>query len=377
MIYLQLCVLALGIEKATGQIESPHEVADFQNCSCVSGTLTTAGQQEALNWLVSCTSDGRTDFTWHRSDDCSAGSLIAMHFISAGHDWSAGACVTYSEGMTMQNRPEAYGESDDEFDYEELPEDPELLEQDDEEEQLDDINRLLAETKTATDAQEPLQLEVTEETGLAKVQQRPQVIDDFFRNFLLKDWVSGISFHPRGSLAPVWACSFHDLGDFVVSCSMARASILRRCFLIHIVPCSRTTTAMNEDQTVKAFDMTSMRCRQTFRGHVDSVNFVTFQPFSNNVLTASGDKTISLWDLRTGLCVQTFYGHANACNHAMFNLKGDTVASCDADGIVKLWDVRVVSEFLQIDTGRHPANAANFDRSGKVLAIAFLSWINL
>ena len=116
--------------------------------------------------------------------------------------------------------------------------------------------------------------------------------------------------------------------------------------------------------------MTSMRCRQTFRGHVDSVNFVTFQPFSNNVLTASGDKTISLWDLRTGLCVQTFYGHANACNHAMFNLKGDTVASCDADGIVKLWDVRVVSEFLQIDTGRHPANAANFDRSGKVLAIA-------
>ena len=56
----------------------------------------------------------------------------------------------------------------------------------------------------------------------------------------------------------------------------------------------------------------------------------------------------------------------------MFNLKGDTVASCDADGIVKLWDVRVVSEFLQIDTGRHPANASNFDRSGKVLAIACL-----
>ena len=119
----------------------------------------------------------------------------------------------------------------------------------------------------------------------------------------------------------------------------------------------------------------SMRCRQTFRGHVDSVNFVTFQPFSNNVLTAAGDKTISLWDLRSGLCVQTFYGHANACNHAMFNLKGDTVASCDADGIVKMWDVRVVSEFLQIDTGRHPANAANFDRSGKILAIAQPPWL--
>merc|ERR1712054_229413 len=50
--------------------------------------------------------------------------------------------------------------------------------------------------------------------------------------------------------------------------------------------------------------------------------------------------------------------------------RGDTIASCDADGVVKLWDVRVVSEFLQIDTGQHPANAATFDRSGKVLAIA-------
>merc|ERR1712039_1094326 len=113
-----------------------------------------------------------------------------------------------------------------------------------------------------------------------------------------------------------------------------------------------------------------MRCRQTFRGHVDSVNYVTFQPYSNVVLTASGDKTVSMWDLRSGLCVQTFYGHANACNQAVFNMKGDTISSCDSDGIVKLWDVRVVSEFLQIDTGKFPANAATFDRSGEVLAIA-------
>merc|ERR1711972_591013 len=113
-----------------------------------------------------------------------------------------------------------------------------------------------------------------------------------------------------------------------------------------------------------------MKCRQTFRGHVDSVNYVAFQPYSNNLVTASGDKTVSMWDLRTGLCVQTFYGHSNAVNQAVFNLKGDTIASCDSDGIVKLWDVRVVSEYLQIDTGNHPANAATFDRSGKVLAIA-------
>merc|ERR1712079_618925 len=76
-----------------------------------------------------------------------------------------------------------------------------------------------------------------------------------------KDWVSGVAFHPRGSLVAttsgdstvkiwdvskekcrhtlydhnqaVWACAFHDLGDFLVTASM--------------------------DQTSKAFDMQSMK----------------------------------------------------------------------------------------------------------------------
>ncbi|CAE8584960.1 unnamed protein product [Polarella glacialis] len=78
---------------------------------------------------------------------------------------------------TILEAIELSDESDDDFDYEELPEDPEALEE--EEEVLDDINRLLAETK-------PMDGRDAGDTGLAKVQQRPQVIDDFFRNFLMK-----------------------------------------------------------------------------------------------------------------------------------------------------------------------------------------------
>jgi WD40 repeat protein len=141
-------------------------------------------------------------------------------------------------------------ESDDEFRYEELPEDPDLEQEEDE---LDDINRLIAETRPIEDTsgwagvtslttnahpgdkeiqvasqqwaqvgnkimigseqnvvagfgaillQNPLQTaraagtsirkqDVSHrggesETSLAQVQHRPQVIDDFFRNFLTK-----------------------------------------------------------------------------------------------------------------------------------------------------------------------------------------------
>lgn len=75
------------------------------------------------------------------------------------------------------------------------------------------------------------------------------------------------------------------------------------------------------DHTCKVWDMGSLRCRQTLRGHVDSVNAVCFQPYTNYVCTGSGDKTVSVWDMRSGLCVQTLYGHKNAVNHVAFNAK--------------------------------------------------------
>lgn len=58
------------------------------------------------------------------------------------------------------------------------------------------------------------------------------------------------------------------------------------------------------DHTARLWDVASQRCRQTFRGHVDSVNAIAWQPFTNNLCTGSGDKTVSLWDARSGLCMQ-------------------------------------------------------------------------
>eukprot|EP00929_Paragymnodinium_shiwhaense_P120045 TRINITY_DN91953_c0_g1_i1.p1 TRINITY_DN91953_c0_g1~~TRINITY_DN91953_c0_g1_i1.p1 ORF type:complete len:672 (-),score=210.70 TRINITY_DN91953_c0_g1_i1:91-1998(-) len=80
---------------------------------------------------------------------------------------------------TILEAIELSDESDDEFKYEELPEDPELEE--DEEETLDDINRLLAETKPKDRPQQG------DDEALSQVQQSAQVVDDFFRNYLTKN----------------------------------------------------------------------------------------------------------------------------------------------------------------------------------------------
>jgi len=147
----------------------------------------------------------------------------------------------------------------------------------------------------------------------------------------------------------VWDVSFHECGDFLVSGSM--------------------------DHTARLYDINSERCRQVFRGHADSINCVTFQPFTNTVCTASADKSISLWDMRSGLNVQTFRQENNAVNTAMFNARGDMLVSGDADGSLKLWDLRTVNELREIKTGdqRHPVNDARFDRSGQVIVVASAS----
>ena len=95
---------------------------------------------------------------------------------------------------------------------------------------------------------------------------------------------------------PVWKVDFHDTGDFLLSCGM--------------------------DHTIKLWDLNvGNKSKFTYRGHVDSVNSVKFQPYSCLFVSGSGDKTVSLWDIRTNLCVQTFYGHNNSVNSVSFNIR--------------------------------------------------------
>lgn len=187
-----------------------------------------------------------------------------------------------------------------------------------------------------------------------------------------KDWIAAIDFHPAGShlttgggdksvkvwdfinssiahtfadvhTGPIWKLKFHDTGDFILSAS--------------------------GDGSVKLFDLHSLKMRQQFRGHTDSVNGLNFQPFANYFVSGSADKTASIWDMRTGLPAQTFYGHLNTINDAVFCIGGQFVATCDADGIVKQWDIRKVQELVTIDTGNHIAHALAFDKSSKTLAV--------
>ncbi|ORZ31000.1 WD40-repeat-containing domain protein [Catenaria anguillulae PL171] len=179
------------------------------------------------------------------------------------------------------------------------------------------------------------------------------------------DWIADVDFHPKGihlatasgdmsvklwdfskgqasmtlreHTQPVWSCRFHDSGHFLVSGSM--------------------------DHTAKVWDLVVGKCRQTFRGHSDSVNAVTWQPYTNTFYTVSGDKTVTRGAI--------LFGHTNAVNGIAFAPAADKFATCDSDGIVKVWDPRQASgEVTSMDLGPHPANKVSMDASGMVVAVA-------
>merc|ERR1719197_201785 len=90
-----------------------------------------------------------------------------------------------TEKRTILEQLEISDDEDDEFRYEEIPDDPDEQEADQEEDTLDDINKLLAETRAPKvdgddDAREGAA------ASLVSTKQRPAVVDDFIRNFLIK-----------------------------------------------------------------------------------------------------------------------------------------------------------------------------------------------
>jgi WD40 repeat protein len=76
----------------------------------------------------------------------------------------------------------------------------------------------------------------------------------------------------------VWSCAFHDTGDFVASGSLDHTTKL---FDLHRYKISISSSPLSFFPLLLVIDLFyfSMRCRQTLRGHMDSVNSIEFLPY--------------------------------------------------------------------------------------------------
>ena len=129
--------------------------------------------------------------------------------------------------------------------------------------------------------------------------------------------------------------------------------------------------AASLDHTAKLIDLSHSKCKQTFRGHVDSVNMAIFIHNTFTIATASADKSVSLWDVRTAHCVHTVFGHLAAVNAvAVSHTSSPVLASVDAEGLVRLTDIRTHREIVSVSMGTGNSGNAVEWIDGATVAVA-------
>ncbi len=127
---------------------------------------------------------------------------------------------------------------------------------------------------------------------------------------------------------------------------------LRTVHLSSWSPCLQVTgnllIAGLGDNTIKIYDIETVKRPRTLKGHTDTVNCL--QIAGNRLFTGSLDHTIKIWNLETGKCLQTLEGHTDKVS--CLQVVGNLLYTGSWDGTIKIWDINT-GECLQTLKGAH------------------------
>ena len=137
-------------------------------------------------------------------------------------------------------------------------------------------------------------------------------------------------------------------------------------------PDGQIFASSGEDKQVRLWNVETGQCLRILSGHSNFISTIAFLPQSrgNKLVLASGsdDTTIKLWDISTGECLQTLWGHEYWVHGVSFSSDGNILASGSGDQTIKLWDWQT-GECLQTLQGHsQQVKTIGFSSDGKVLA---------
>ncbi|MDJ0596696.1 MAG: AAA-like domain-containing protein [Pleurocapsa sp. MO_226.B13] len=121
----------------------------------------------------------------------------------------------------------------------------------------------------------------------------------------------------------------------------------------------------SSDNTVKIWQKNG-KLRHTLKGHQDSVIDVAFSPTKDLIVSASEDNTVKLWSV-TGKLKHTLSGHRGSVHRVVFSPTGDLFASASEDRTVRLWNIK--GGLVNVLTGNQTeVLALAFSPDGQIIA---------
>ncbi len=125
-----------------------------------------------------------------------------------------------------------------------------------------------------------------------------------------------------------------------------------------------------------------IREQNQLKGHLGSVNSVSFSRDGQTIATASSDNTARLWS-RNGQLLSELKGHLGSVYSLSFSPDGQTIATASSDKTARLWPVRDLPgwlaqgcDWLSNYLVTHPTNLATLEvcqtASNRLAAVPFL-----
>lgn len=106
---------------------------------------------------------------------------------------------------------------------------------------------------------------------------------------------------------------------------------------------------------------------KSFKGHLQGVTCMSFNPKKDIVATGSDDTTWKLWSVPNGDLIMSGEGHLDWVGGLQFHPKGNLLATCSGDGSVKLWDFVTASCAATLTDHGVPVWKVDFHDTGDFL----------
>lgn len=126
--------------------------------------------------------------------------------------------------------------------------------------------------------------------------------------------------------------------------------------------------ACSGDRIFWIYDLHGNPVGDSFKGHWDLINCLSFSPNGQFITSGSLDRTVRLWNLNGHLIGQPFRGHPRSVLSVHFTPDGQTIVSSDIDGTILVWNLegRLIRQPVQ--TNRTSIRAIGFSPDGQRVA---------
>eukprot|EP00102_Acyrthosiphon_pisum_P013255 XP_008182769.1 PREDICTED: F-box-like/WD repeat-containing protein ebi [Acyrthosiphon pisum] len=193
-------------------------------------------------------------------------------------------------------------------------------------------------------------------------------------------------------IGPIFALKWNKRGNYILSAGFDKTTIIwdaasgqcNQQFAFHMAPVTDVDWQSNRSFASCSADTFIHVCRlgvdqplKTFKGHMNEVNAIKWNPQGNLLASCSDDMTLKIWSMKLDNCVHDLQGH----NKEIFSIKWSPtgpktanpnmniiLASASLDSTVRLWDIERGACIQTLIKHIGPVCSIAFSPDGKFLA---------